>query len=90
MLLCEAVGMTDMDLAEIREANAKIEQAKEAERLARLELGRVIARVRARGVKQSAIAKELGITREQVRRLEDAARKVDEGSSLPTGGAEPE
>ncbi|MEH0582844.1 hypothetical protein QA942_01520 [Streptomyces sp. B21-106] len=71
--------MTDMDLAEIREANAKIEQAKEAERLARLDLGRVIARVRARGVKQSAIAKELGITREQVRRLEDAARKADEG-----------
>ncbi|MGQ4402554.1 hypothetical protein ACN6K4_003336 [Streptomyces hayashii] len=71
--------MTDMDLAEIREANAKIEQAKEAERLARLDLGRVIARVRARGVKQSAIAKELSITREQVRRLEDAARKADEG-----------
>ena len=34
-------------------------------RLARLELGRVIARVRARGVKQTDIAKELDITREQ-------------------------
>ncbi|MBO7938972.1 helix-turn-helix domain-containing protein [Streptomyces antibioticus] len=80
--------MTDMDLAEIREANAKIEQAKEAERLARLELGRVIARVRARGVRQSAIAKELGITREQVRRLEDAARKADKGSPAPAGDAD--
>lgn len=89
MLLCEAVGMTDMDLAEIREANAKIEQAKEAERLARLDLGRVIARVRARGVKQSVIAKELGITREQVRRLEDAARKADEGGSgAPAAGSD--
>ncbi|MFC4466677.1 hypothetical protein ACFPH6_19455 [Streptomyces xiangluensis] len=80
--------MTDTDLAEIREANAKIEQAKEAERLARLDLGRVIARVRARGVKQSAIAKELGITREQVRRLEDAARKADEGSPALAGGSD--
>lgn len=79
MLLCETVGMTDMDLTEIREANARIEQAKEAEKAARLDLGRVIARVRARGVKQSDIAKELDITREQVRRLEDAAKKADQG-----------
>lgn len=79
MLLCETVGMTDMDLTEIREANDRIEQAKEAEKAARLDLGRVIARVRTRGVKQSAIAKELDITREQVRRLEDAAKKADEG-----------
>ena len=71
--------MTDTDLTEIREANDRIEQAKEAEREARLELGRVIARLRGRGVKQSAIAKELDITREQVRRLEDAAKKADEG-----------
>lgn len=77
MLLCETVAMTDSDLTEIREANARIEKAKKDERLARLELGRAIARVRARGVKQSAIAKELGITREQVRRLEEAAKDAD-------------
>lgn len=81
MLLCETVAMTDSDLTEIREANARIEKAKQAERDARLDLGRAIARVRERGVKQSAIAKELDITREQVRRLEDTARKVDEGRS---------
>lgn len=78
MLLCETVGMTDTDLSEIREANDRIERAKEDERLARLELGRVIGRLRSRGVKQSEIAKELDITREQVRRLEDAAKKADE------------
>ncbi|RCV51189.1 helix-turn-helix domain-containing protein [Marinitenerispora sediminis] len=75
--------MTASDLTEIRAANAEIDKAKEQERLARLELGRAIARVRARGVKQSDIAKELGITREQVRRLEDAARKADEGETQP-------
>lgn len=73
--------MTDTDLTEIREANDRIEQAKKSEQLARLELGRVIARVRARGVKQTDIAKELKITREQVRRLEDAAKKADEERS---------
>lgn len=71
--------MTDTaDLAEIREAAARIEKAEAQVREERLELGRVIARVRARGGKQADIAKELGLTREQTRRLEDAAKKADQ------------
>lgn len=77
MTLCETVTMTD-ELHDIRRATAQIEHAEHQKQLARLELGRAIIRTRDRGVKQSQIARELGITREQVRRLEQAARDADE------------
>jgi hypothetical protein len=64
----------------IRQAVSALEAAKqEARRIiaaARLELGHEIMKARAADVPQKDIAAELELTREQVRRLEDAAKKA--------------
>lgn len=68
----------------VREAKAALEraeeQAKSAIAQARIDLGRAILRARAQGVRQKDIAAFLNLTREQVRRLQVAAREAEETS----------
>jgi hypothetical protein len=73
----------DWDLEELSEARdrraaerkAAIEVARRREWLADMLLGRAIARARDREIPQKAIAAKLGLSREQVRRLELAWRE---------------
>lgn len=62
----------------IRQARATLEDAEKQARAivaaARLELGREILKAREAGVPQKDIAEVLDLTREQVRRLQIAAR----------------
>lgn len=64
----------------IREAKAALERAeKEAKAIiaaARIDLGHAVLKARADGVPQKDIAKFLDLTREQVRRLQVAAREA--------------
>lgn len=79
MALCDTGPMKETDMTELRAAVTRINQAEAAVRQARLDLGRVIGTLRARGVKQTDIADTLGYTREQVRRLErDAETSLSE------------
>lgn len=70
----------------IRRAKAALVEAREKARQlvadAQLELGREIVAARSTGkVQQKDVADELQLTREQVRRLEVAARKADAADS---------
>ena len=70
----------------IRRAKAALAEAREKARQlvadAQLELGREIVAARSTGkVQQKDVADELQLTREQVRRLEVAARKADAADS---------
>lgn len=61
----------------VREADEKAKQlAKEIKDAARINLGHAINRARDAGTKQTDIAEELGLNREQVRRLQVAARNA--------------
>ena len=64
----------------IRQAVAALEEAEQQARAiiaaARLDLGHEILKARANSVPQKDIAAELQLTREQVRRLEIAARNA--------------
>lgn len=81
----------------IRQAVEGLEQAEKRARAiiaaARLTLGHEIVKARANDVPQKAIAAELNLTREQVRRLEVAARNAaeteTEQSALDAPGAPP-
>lgn len=79
MLLCEDVRMT-WDLEEVineqqaraREREAITKEARHREWVADMRLGRAIARARHREVPQRVISDEMKLSREQVRRLENA------------------
>lgn len=83
MMLCEDVAMDWNldDVLAIRDAREKerreaVLEARRREWLADMRLGRAIANARDRGVPQHAIADALGLSREQVRRLQTAWGKA--------------
>lgn len=70
-------------LGEIRAAKAEITKAENHIAALRVDLGRAINRARDAGQPQRAIAEELGLTREQVRRLQVMARNADAHGEEP-------
>ena len=66
---------------EVLEARGAYLTAREKVRPARLALGRAIAEARAKGIEQAAIAKRLGLTREQIRRYQAEYEKSLSGES---------
>lgn len=62
-------------IPDVLEARAAYLAARDRVRETRLALGRAIAEARAQGTGQVAIARKLGLTREQVRRYEAGYRE---------------
>lgn len=62
-------------IPEVLEARAAYLAARNRVRQTRLALGRAIAEARAQGTGQVAIARKLGLTREQIRRYEAGYRE---------------
>jgi uncharacterized protein (DUF433 family) len=57
-------------MSDVRAARTAYKAARDRVKETRLELGRAIVEARGRNVSQADIAKELGLTREQIRRYQ--------------------